>query len=329
MNAVGWSETLIALPENRAALQAVRSLAARLSTRTDGPDLLVLHGPPGTGKTHLAHLLGEMTSTAGCRVAIQSAREAFSAHRKPGETPIGTDDIDLLIIEDLQYLPPHGVANVSRILDERASQGLPTMVTANAGPRHLRHRGRLFPARLTSRLTGGLVVGVQPLQPASRRVFVEVLLRRQALTVPDEIVRWLADQVSGTRALEGAVAQLNLLSRLHKEPLKSSVILDHLQKQIDEQRPTVERIAGHVAGYFQITAKELKSRVRQRSIVVPRQVSMYLTRKLTRLSLHQIGVYFGGCDHTTVMHACRKIEESLTADPAFGGTVRQLHDELA
>jgi chromosomal replication initiator protein len=94
-------------------------------------------------------------------------------------------------------------------------------------------------------------------------------------------------------------------------------------------RVTVERIAQRVGGYFRVVPRQLQSRRRYRNILVPRQVGMYLARQLTGLSLGQIGAYFGGRDHATVLHACRKVEQAITEDAALSGAVRQLHADLA
>ncbi|HYT93717.1 MAG TPA: helix-turn-helix domain-containing protein, partial [Gemmataceae bacterium] len=93
-------------------------------------------------------------------------------------------------------------------------------------------------------------------------------------------------------------------------------------------RITVERIAERVGGYFRVEPAQLQSRRRYRGVLLPRQVGMYLARQLTGLSLEQIGAYFGGRDHSTVLHACRKVEQALDSDAALSGAVRQLHAEL-
>ena len=93
-------------------------------------------------------------------------------------------------------------------------------------------------------------------------------------------------------------------------------------------RPSVEHIARHVGGYFRVELRQLRSERRGRHILWPRQVGMYLARRLTGLSLAQIGDYFGGRDHSTVLHACRKVEDALGRDTVLSGAVRQLQAEL-
>src|SRR5262249_50059018 len=103
----------------------------------------------------------------------------------------------------------------------------------------------------------------------------------------------------------------------------------HFRAEAESGRPTVERITQWVGRYFQVEPRQLQSRSRLRTALVPRQVSMYLARQLTDLSLEQIGAYFGGRDHTTVLHACRKVEQALTDDVPLSQAVRQLHADLA
>src|SRR5262249_5655378 len=99
-------------------------------------------------------------------------------------------------------------------------------------------------------------------------------------------------------------------------------------EDVEQGRPTVERIARAVGRFFNTNTEHLRSRGRSRQVMLPRQVGMYLARRLTALSLEQIGAYFGGRDHTTVLHACRKVEQALAYDADLGSAVRQLSADL-
>jgi chromosomal replication initiator protein len=110
--------------------------------------------------------------------------------------------------------------------------------------------------------------------------------------------------------------------------LDGAILARYFRDEAEAARPTVERIAQRVGGFFQVEPRRLQSRRRFRNIVWPRQVGMYLARRLTDLSLEQIGAYFGGRDHATVLHACRKVEEAVQADAVMSGTVRQLQADL-
>jgi chromosomal replication initiator protein len=106
------------------------------------------------------------------------------------------------------------------------------------------------------------------------------------------------------------------------------VLATHFQEHA-RQKPTMQRIAQRVSGYFRVHVGTLQSRTRCRNVLLPRQVGMYLGRQLTELSLNAIGEFFGGRDHSTVLHACNKVEQELRSDPVLSGAVRQLERELA
>src|SRR5262249_19845690 len=106
------------------------------------------------------------------------------------------------------------------------------------------------------------------------------------------------------------------------------IVAESFQTEAQVHRPTVERIAKCVGDYFRVETRQLQSRDRSRDTLLPRQIGMYLARQLTGLSLEQIGQYFGGRDHSTVLHACRKVEQALDQDGTVSGAVRRLHANL-
>ncbi len=315
---------LLATPENRAALAAIQEVLLGLTTALDWlPSPLFLHGPSGSGKTLLVRVLLEELTTLGVEVCAMSANNF-----------VVTDDLaeagaaDLLVVEDLQHLPTRFVDTLIRLLDERG--GAATVVTALHGPGMLAHRGTRLPQRLTSRLAAGLVVALEPMQAPSRRRLMQALVDQAKLSVAMDILDWLAQHLTGGgRQLEGAIRQLKTLQRLQAKPLRLADIRAHFRAQFEAKAPTLERITAHVSGHFQVESKLLLSARRSRDVLLPRQVSMYLTRQLTRLSLQKIGRFFGGRDHKTVQHACKKVEEAMKADATLSGAVRLLHAELA
>lgn len=237
---------------------------------------------------------------------------------------------DLLIVEDLQHLNPGAAELLVQTIDYLAARNRPMVLTANAGPQRLRHRGDRFPIRLVNRLAGGLVIGLDPLGPASRLKLMQMLAQRRQLAVPTEVLRWLSERLNGGgRQLEGAIAQLQTLAKLHRGPLDIATVAGQFQQQTDAGRVTVERIAERVGGYFRVALSQLQSQGRSRNVVLPRQVVMYLARQLTPLSLEDIGDYLGGRDHSTVLHACRKVELALDTDTALSGAIREIHAGLA
>lgn len=309
-------------PENRSALAASREAATQIVSRRPYslPNPLLLHGPAGTGKTHLVSALAAEVVRHCPDLAITVGEDfrspIFDAHE------VG----DLLIVEDLQHLPAQKVEVLVQRLDELHARQCPMVFTARTGPRHLDN----LSARLASRLVGGLVVGLEPLGPASRLALLEDKAQRRQLAVRREVLAWLAEHLTGGgRQLEGAIARLEALARLHDRPLEVETVAGHFREEVEAGRPTVERIAQRVGGYYRIALRQLQSRQRSRQVLLPRQVGMYLARQLTGLSLGQIGAYFGGRDHSTVLHACRKVERALTCDAVLSGAVRQIHAALA
>jgi chromosomal replication initiator protein len=195
-----------------------------------------------------------------------------------------------------------------------------------AGPARLTH----LPARLTSRLASGLVVGMYPLSRISRLAFLRDRAAQRQPAVGPDVLAWLAEHVPGSgRQLDGALSRVEGLARLYQRPPTADEVAEHFQPDAEARRPTVERIAQRVGRYFQVEPRQLQSRARSRNALLPRQVGMYLARQLTELSLQQIGAYFGGRDHSTVLHACRKVEQALSRDVSLSGAVRQLHADLA
>ena len=321
------SPRLLATPENHSALAAIQDIAHGLTANALEllPNPLFLHGPPGTGKTFLVGSLASELRDVGIDVCQASGND-FASDDRFG----GVMEADLLIIDDLHHLPMRFVEMLIKLIDARLQHGSPMIFTAPQGPARLTHRGATYPRRMINRLAGGLVVAMQPMQTNSRRRLLETLAADSQLQAAPEILTWLAENLSGgARQLQGAIRQLATLQRLRKKPLRPQDIEAHIRPQIPTAACSVQRIADHVSGYYRVPARRLLSERRSHDVLLPRQVSMYLARQLTALSLQQIGKYFGGRDHKTVSHACRKVELTMRGDAALTGAVRQLHGELA
>jgi chromosomal replication initiator protein len=324
----------VLLPENRAAWCAVERVldcvCGRATRRAVNP--LFLHGPAGTGKTHLVNvLLAEATRRRpDLTAAVLSAGEVrglFRSEVSPQDLEAARQ-AELLVVEDLQHLVEQAVEGFVRLVDRCLAGQRQLVCTALHGPAQLTG----LPARLTSRLAQGVVVGLAPPGPISRLTYLRERLRQRSPTLPvsTETLAWLAEHVSGSlRGLEGALTRLDTLVRIQGQAPNVDEVAALFQVDAEARRPTVERITQRVGHYFQVEPRQLRSRRRSRDALLPRQVGMYLARQLTELSLQQIGAYFGGRDHTTVLHACRKVEQALAHDIALSGAVRQLHADLS
>jgi chromosomal replication initiator protein len=173
--------------------------------------------------------------------------------------------------------------------------------------------------RLASRLASGLVVGMGLFGLESRRLFLRRALADGNVTAGEDVVEHLAATLAGSaRVLEGAVHRL--------QGMEDELTLEGVRQLFaaDDQRATMEGILKRVSAYFQVAPADLRSARRSREVMMPRQVSMYLARQLTGLTLGAIGEELGGRDHSTVLHACRKIEEELQTDANLCRAVREL-----
>lgn len=315
---------LVSVPENRFAEAAVRRIAClgtRRKSNLNNP--LYLHGAPGSGKTHLVWaLVHEVTQSCQDLVVRVVATGDLGGTSEP--FPLEVWDCDLLIIEDLQRLPARLNHSLVQLFDHLHSRQQQMVFTATSGAAGLDEVSN----RLRSRLGSGLVVRLEPLSAASRLEILMDRASRRQFAVSRPVLAWLAEHLLGGRQLDGALNRLESLARSRREPLDVHTVADHFREEAAVSRPTIDRIAQRVGGYFGVDARQLQSRRRQRQVMLPRQLGMYLARQLTGKSLAEIGNYFGGRDHSTVLHACRKVEQLAADDTALSGVIRQLHADL-
>lgn len=319
-----WGE-FVRLPENAAAVKAVRRLARALATpgRALGPSPLVVHGPPGVGKSLLVRTLADdlATNPHGPTVRLLPAGEVA---RGGEDDPDPLDDLggaDLLIVEDVQHLPRRAAGLFGRLLDDRHARRRATVVTAAAGPALL----PTLPRRLTGRLAGGLVVQVNALTPGGRRQLAAALAARRGVRLTDDALDALAALPTGGggRPLAGAIESLKVVGREVLGALDAEAVRQALD--LPEDKP-VERIVARVAAGFGVSPAELLGPSRQRRVLLPRQVAMLLARE-SGLSLPQVGRAFAR-DHTTVLHACQKVMGDLAGDAKLRKTLAELRAEL-
>jgi chromosomal replication initiator protein len=316
------------LPENRSAVRAAKGLARSvLVGKRPTIGLLVLHGPPGCGKTHLTTAVVNAVIAAAPEITARAVPVGDLS--RPGDE-VGFADRDLvacdfLVLEDVQHLPERAADALCDLIDRRVARRKALVITTSTGPAGLAH----LPRRLTSRLAAGLVVQLEPPGVASRRVILDAAAQAKNLRLTADALDWLAGQGGGVRAGLGVLQNLAQIAPALPGPLDRTTAEEVLagSGQPTSRPAGLEAIMKRVATAFGVSEKELLGPSRLRTVLVPRQVAMYLARELTGLSLPRIAAAFGR-DHTTVLHSCRKVEEATGTDARLAGLVRQIRAGL-
>lgn len=338
---------VVVLPENRLAVAAARRLAGRIGDpskkRTANASVVVLHGPNGTGKSAIAGQLVEYV-VRGPRIntaQILPARElpGSESRRESGrkqpdaksESVVIQDPladliaVDLLVIEDVQELAPRDFASLILLHDRRFVYRRPTLFTSTTAPADLHS----FPRRLTNRLSAGLVVRIDPPSVRSLRKLSEYHAGRRKLKLSPELLDWLAARSDGTRSLLGMLERIRLLAANDAGTIEMKAAREWLEDgHVGPRADFLDRLLQKVCMLYHVTPQDVRGESRLRSLLLPRQIAMYLAKEQGGRSFSRIGAYFGGRDHTTVMHAVKKITAEMNADAKLNRIVRELRAEL-
>ncbi|MBA4190113.1 MAG: hypothetical protein C0467_19185 [Planctomycetaceae bacterium] len=320
------------LPENRSAVRAVKTLARAVSNHKRVPFCpLLLHGTPGSGKTHLTRsfLAALMQTSPEITARSESAGDLARPDvmtEQSGFADSDLQDCDVLLLEDIQHLPERAADGVCELVDHRIRHRQLLVITTSVSPGEMLH----LPRRLTSRLVAGLVVQLEPLGIASRRAVLAAAAKARNLRLEADALDSLAAQTGGLRAALGLLQNLALLAKKFPGPLDLATVENILTQtgQPTSRGTTLDAIIKRVVAVFGVTEKTLFGPSRLRNVLLSRQVAMYLARELVGMSLPRIGAAFGR-DHTTVLHACRKIEDAVQTNAELSSRVRQLRGELA
>ena len=299
---------------------------------------LFIYGGVGLGKTHLMHAIGHSIKARSphMRVAyITSERfmnELINAIRF-NKTPAFRDkyrSIDVLLMDDVQFM-----AGKERTQEEffhtfntLHNSQKQIIVTSDCPPREI----PTIEERLHSRFEWGLIADLEPPDLETKVAILKRKADMDGIVLDDDIAIYIAGKVkSNVRELEGSLVRLVAISSMKGVPISKALAQESMKNILDSERPaglTMEHIARTVASHYKMTIEDIKTKNNSRSIAVPRQVAMYLCKRLTRHSFPEIGREFGGKHHTTVMHSVDKIDTLCKDDRNFHREVKDLIDNL-
>lgn len=299
---------------------------------------LFIYGGVGLGKTHLMHAVGNhiRTRTPDARVAYLHSEQFVAEMIKAlqlnaiNEFKARYRSVDVLLIDDIQFFAGKERSQEEffytfNTLLEVQHQ---IILTCDRFPKEVNG----LEERLKSRFGWGLTVAVEPPELETR---VAILMNKASLeniTLADDVAFFLGRLIySNVRELEGALRRIIAYSRFTRRPITMELTREALKDllALQEKLVTIENIQKTVAEYYKIRVSDLPSKRRSRAVARPRQIAMALSKELTNHSLTEIGKAFGGRDHTTVLHACRKIDELKSADRRVAEDYRNLLKRLS
>ena len=299
---------------------------------------LFMYGGVGLGKTHLMQAVGNAvarrlrTARVFYTSSEQFTNELITAiqTRATAKFRERYRTADVLLIDDIHFIAgkestQEEFFHTFNALYDAHKQ---IVVSSDRPPKDIAG----LEQRLVSRFEWGLVTDIQPPDFETRMAILLKKAEEAGTSVPDAVMTFIAGQITtNIRELEGALIRVVAYCRFFSKPLSVGVAQDVLKDMVREvgTRLTLETIQRSVASHFQLPLEELKGVKRQRSILYPRQIAMYLARTMTDLSLPEIGRGFGGKDHSTVLHAVEKITRDVAQDIHKKHTIEQLIKQLA
>ena len=320
-------DTFIVGPSNQFAHAACRAVAEAPS-RSYNP--LFIYGGVGLGKTHLMHAIGHyvLNHLKHLRLTyISSERfmnEMINAVRYDRVLDFRERyrSVDVLLVDDIQFLAGKEGTQTEffHTFNALYDSQKQIVISSDCPP----HEIPSLEERLRSRFEWGLIADIQPPDLETKVAILEKKAETEGIPLPDNVAIYIAGKIkSNIRELEGSLIRLiayaSLTGREISLPLAQDVLRNVLQH--DERAVTIEIIQKHVSDYYQLKLGELKSRNNSKSIAMPRQIAMYLCKKLTNASLPEIGKSFGGKHHSTVIHSIQKIEDLRQRDGDFNTVI--------
>ncbi len=299
---------------------------------------LFIYGDSGLGKTHLLHAIGHYSQSLGNArsvryVSTEEFTNDFINSLRDDKTQAFQRryrDVDILLIDDIQFLE-----NRERTQEEffhtfntlhNANKQI--VITSDRSPKQL----ATLEDRLRTRFEWGLLADIQPPDLETRIAILQKKAAQERLYAPPDVLEFIASRISNSiRELEGALIRVTAFASLNRAPVDLALAEEVLRDFIpDGAGPEigVEQIMAATAEYFGVGVEDLRGNSRSRLLVNARQVAMYLCRELTDLSLPRIGQAFGGRDHTTVMHADRKIRQQMAERRSLYNQIAELTNRI-
>lgn len=299
---------------------------------------LFIYGGVGLGKTHLMHAAGNLIklNRKNAHVAYVHSERFVSDMVKSIETNTMNKfknyyrSLDALLIDDIQFFADKDKSQEEffHTFNTLLETGSQIILTSDKFPKEINN----LQERLTSRFESGLTVRIDPPELETRVAILKNKARKNQIDLNDEVAFLVAKKIrSNVRELEGALHRLVASSRFTGRQIDLDLAKDTLQDLtlFQERKISIENIQKTVAEYYSIRVSDLKSKRRNRQIARPRQVAMALAKELTSMSLPDIGDAFGGRDHTTVIHACKKVDELVKTDSKINEDYNSLQKILS
>ena len=328
-------ETYVVGSSNRLAHAAAQAIAEHPGAQYNP---FFVHGGVGLGKTHLLHAVGHRaleinpdlrityvtseTFTNDVINAIRSQRmEEFRGRYR---------STDILMVDDIQFIAGKESTQEEffHTFNTLYQNGKQVIVSSDQPPRSIAQ----LEERMRSRFAGGLIADVQSPDFEMRTAILRTKAEELGINLPSDVVEFIShrDQTN-IRELEGALNKILMMAQLYNRPLNLSLAMEALSDAVASQRrvqTTTSDVMDAVTRHFKVEERDLKGRQRTKTIVLPRQVAMYLLREETDISLEEIGRSMGGRDHTTVMHGIKKIEAALENDVQLRSDIMAIRESL-
>lgn len=328
--------TFVEGPNNQFARAAALSVAKSPGQTSFNP--LLIYGGVGLGKTHLMQAIGNQVLSKQINAKVKyTTSEKFTTDfvsaiksNKTSEFSSRYRECDVLLLDDAQFLQKKEQTQEQffHTFNELYQRGKQIVLTTD------RHPSELYGLkdRLVSRFQSGLTVDIQKPNLETRIAILQSKAEQDSLDIPDEITEFLAKNIKDNiRVMEGALVKLLAYSSLFHMPITLDLARKVLKETLgrdDIKVLNIEDIIRGVSGATNVSENKLISRGRTMEVAQARQIAMYLCRELVGTSLGDIGLHFGGRDHSTVIHACRNIEKKMAIDSTFNIKVQSVKSTM-